>query len=341
MGDFAAVRSALQGTPMAAGSGFGAWRVRSTREVSPRDRFDYCRAFPTASHIERALGTRDDFLAVFKYAATPDGIDFGDIAIDACVSRFGPGGDDAYVDIGMLNAGTMRIRHGRDQTLTLHAGLGPVLFDASRPMTTYTSRSDVGYLRLPRAAVVAAIGGSAVPRGMAVRPLAPGVLATELGACMRGVASGSIHGADAVVDALRTARALALVALANLRGAGHHWSGELDGALFAAACHQLAQHVANPRVTVDAVAAILGCSRAQLYRLFAARGESVAEHLRELRLRRAASLLRVEPDAAIGTVATCCGYTEPISFDRAFRRRFGMTPTDWRVASSSAGGSIA
>lgn len=334
MGNFAAVRSALQGTPAAA-SGFGAWRVRSTREVSPRDRFDYCRAFPAASHIERALGTRDDFLAVFKYAATPDGIDFGDIAIDACVSRFGPGGDDAYVDIGMLNAGTMRIRHGRDQTLTLHAGLGPVLFDASRPMTTYTSRSDVGYLRLPRAAVVAAIGGSAVPRGMAVRPLAPGVLATELGACLRGVASGSIHDPAAVVAALRTARALALVALANLRGAGHHWPGELDEALFLAARHQLGQHLADPHWTVCTAANELGCSRAQLYRLFAARGQSVAEYLRQLRLQRAGRLLRVEPATAIGVVAARCGYAEPIAFDRAFRRRFGMTPTEWRARSAA------
>lgn len=336
MDGFATAVPAGPGAPTVAESGSGIWRVRSTREVAPRDRFDYCRAFPTASHIERSLGAHDDFLAVFKYAATPDGIEYGDIAIDACVSRFGPGGDDAYVDIGMLNAGTMRIRHGRDQTLMLHAGRGPVLFDASRPMTTYTSKSDVGYLRLPRAVVVAAIGGSAVPRGMAVRALAPGILTTQLGACLRGVASGSIQGTVAVVDALRTARALALVALANLRGSGHHWSGELDDALFVAACHQLAQHVANPRVTADAVAAALGCSRAQLYRLFAVRGERVVEHLRELRLRHAARLLRVEPDAAIGTVATRCGYTEPIAFDRAFRRRFGMTPTDWRALSTHA-----
>lgn len=309
------------------------WLHRSTQEVPKRDRFDFCRTLPTGSHLERPLDARGDFCAEFRCTTTPDGIDFGKIAIDACVSRFGPSAavDDAFVDIGMINAGTMHIRHGRDRTLVLHAGMAPVLFDAARPMTTRTSRSDVAYLRLPRAAVVAALGGDAVPRGMAVRPLVPGALTSQLGACLERVQRCVARSGGEVVDALRTARALALVALAGARGAGHHWPGELDVALYRAACHQLVQQVSNPRVTVDSVAAALGCSRAQLYRLFAARGETVAGRLREARMQRAAEWLVSQPRMAVGAVASCCGYSEPIAFDRAFRRRFGMTPTDWRA----------
>lgn len=312
----------------------GVWLHRSTWEVPKRDRFDFCREMAIGSHIEQPLGARDDFFGEFKYTTTPDGIDFGEIAIDACVSRFGPSVavDEAFVDIGMINAGSMHIRHGRDQTLVLHAGMDPVLFDAARPMTTRTSRSDLAYLRLPRAAVVAAVGGDAVPRGMAVRPLVPGALTAQLGACLQRVQRDSAPSAAAVVEALRTARALALVALARVRDPGHHWPGALDAALYRAARHQLAQQVGEPHVTAEAVAAILGCSRAQLYRLFAARGESVAGCLRELRMQRAAKLLGAQPHAAVGLIGSHCGYGEPIVFDRAFRRRFGMTPSDWRAA---------
>lgn len=310
----------------------GVWLHRSTREVPKRDRFDFCRELAIGSHIERPLGACDDFFGEFKYTTTADGIDFGEIGIDACVSRFGPGGDDAFVDIGLINTGTMRISHGRDQRLTLHAGSAPVLFDAARPMTTRTSRSDMAYLRLPRVEVVAAVGGEAVPRGMAVRPLVPSVLTAQLNACLQRAQRGSAQEDGTVVaDALRSARALALVALANVRGAGHHWPGVLDAALYRAACHQLAQRAGDPHVTAEAVAAILGCSRAQLYRLFAARGESVAGCLRELRMQRAAVLLRAQPYLTVGRVANRCGYSEPIAFDRAFRRRLGMTPSDWRA----------
>lgn len=338
MGDLAAVAPASREMSTVKQSGSGVWRVQSTQQVPPRERFDFCRELPTGSHIERPLGARGDFFAAFRWAMTPDGIAFGEVAIDACVSRFGPGGDDAFVDVGMVHAGTMHIRHGRDRTLALHAGMAPVIFDAARPMVTYVSRSDVAYLRVPRAAVVAAVGGDAVPRGAAVRPLGSGVLTAQLGECLERVQHGVVQSAVEVADALRTARALALVALAGARGPGHHWPGELDVALHRAACHQLVQQLANPRATADSVAAVLGCSRAQLYRLFAARGETIAGRLREARMQRAAHLLVAHPREAVGLVAGRCGYGEPIAFDRAFRRRFGMTPSDWRAARAEAHG---
>lgn len=311
------------------------WQHHSTREAAKGAGFDFCRALPMGSHIERPLRAHGDFFGEFEYTATPDGIGFAEIDIDPCVSRFGPGGDDSRVDVGMVNAGTMRIRHGRDETLVLNAGAGPVLFDAARSMTTSTSRIELAYLNLPRAAVVAAIGGAAVPRGMALRPLSPGVLTSQLVACLRGLQREIGRNTPAVNSILHTANALALVILANLRGANHHWPGELDAALYGAACHQLSLHVADPCVTVDAVAATLGCSRAQLYRLFAARGQTVAGYLYELRMQRAAATLHKRPHFSISTVTLLCGYSEPIAFDRAFRRRFGMTPSDWRAESTT------
>jgi AraC-like DNA-binding protein len=327
---FALVARASQPAPGIA-DGLGVWQVRSTREVPARDRFEFWRQFPAGAHMERPLGAPGNFFGEFKFAVTPD-VMLGEFDVDPCVSRFGPGRDDSMVDIGLINTGTMHIRYGRDRTLVLRSDAGPVVFDPARPMTIVTTRSDVTYLRLPRTVVVAALGSAAIPRGAAVRPLPPGALVAQLAASMRGAPRGGAQAAGAVADALHTLQSLALVALANVRGAAHHWPDVLAGALYTAACCRLKQHLADAQLTVDIVAAELGCSRAQLYRLFAARGQTVAGHLRELRLQHAAALLRTRPAAAVGLIAAHCGYGEPIAFDRAFRRRFGMTPSDWRAA---------
>jgi AraC-like DNA-binding protein len=311
------------------------WVRHSTQEVPAGDRFEFCRALATGSRLERPLGARDDYFGDYRYALTPGGVDYVEMDADPCAARFGAGGDDTTVVIGVVNAGHMHIRHGRDQTLALDADTGPVVFDPGRPMTARTSRLGTSYLRISRTAIIEAVGGDAVPRGMAVRPLPPTVLTAQLMACVRGLRHGS--GDDvATATVLREARALVLVALAGTRRAGHHWPDALEDALFDAALHQLRHHVADPRVTVEAVAATLGCSRAQLYRVFAARGEGIAEHLRGLRMRHAAKLLATHPHVAIDTIAERCGYGESNSLHKAFRRHFGMNPRDWRAAARDA-----
>lgn len=334
--------SATQG--LASGYGVAAtpeaavtWVRHSTQEVSKGDRFDFCRTL-IGRRFESPVGKRGDYFGDFTYAVTSGVIDFVEMNVDPCVSHFGAGGDDTSVVIGVLNAGYVHIRHCKDQTFALQAGAGPVVFDPGRPMTARTSRTDMSYLRFSRAAIVDAVGGDAVPRGMAVRPLPPTPLTAQLQACVRelrrcqaGVATGA---------ALRAARALALVALAGTRSAGHHWSDALDDALFDAAMHQLALHVANPRVTVEEVAATLGCSRAQLYRVFAVRGEGVEQHLRYLRMQQAADLLTARPHLALATIAQRCGYGESVAFRKAFLHHFGMTPRDWRAARPAADGVV-
>lgn len=315
------------------------WVHHSTQEVPAGDRFEFCRALATGSRLECPLGARDDYFGDFRYALTPGGVNFVEMKADPCASRYGAGGDDTAIVIGVVNAGHMHIRHGKDQAQALHAGSGPVVFDPGRRMTSRNSRIDTSYLRISRAAIVEAVGGDAVPRGMALRSLPPTLLSAQLQACVRGLRQGGCDGVAAAAT-LRAARALALVALAGTRSAGHHWSDALEDALFDAALHQLGQHVANPRVTVGAVAATLACSRAQLYRVFAARGEGVEERLRWLRMRHAAKLLTAYPRLAFDTIAERCGYGDSVAFHKAFRRHFGMTPRDWRAAQSAASGGI-
>lgn len=135
--------------------------------------------------------------------------------------------------------------------------------------------------------------------------------------------------ADAT-EALSTARGLAMTLLA--RRNPRRWSlpEAFDDALLVAARHLLDLYADNPDLTAEQVAAMLGCSRAHLYRVFARADATVAGNLRDARLRRAGRLLKSGSGTQIGEVAWCCGYADFSAFGKAFRRYFGMTPTDFR-----------
>lgn len=67
--------------------------------------------------------------------------------------------------------------------------------------------------------------------------------------------------------------------------------------------------------------------------MFAEQGETVADYVRELRLRRARDLLVSDTEAEnrIGDIAYRCGFEDPVHFTRLFRQRFGLTPRAFKV----------
>src|SRR5512142_3223270 len=64
-------------------------------------------------------------------------------------------------------------------------------------------------------------------------------------------------------------------------------------------------------------------------------GEPVQEHVRRLRLERAAWHLKLQ-DAAVTDVALAAGYESHEAFTRAFHAMFKTTPTQFRAAHQSA-----
>lgn len=108
---------------------------------------------------------------------------------------------------------------------------------------------------------------------------------------------------------------------------------EHDGPSLLAATRQLiAQRHADPELTVEALAATAGCSRASLYRAFQHEPAGVAAAIWAARLRHARDLLLAEPAAAIGSVAFRSGFLDQANFNRMFRREFGMAPGEFREA---------
>jgi AraC-like DNA-binding protein len=92
--------------------------------------------------------------------------------------------------------------------------------------------------------------------------------------------------------------------------------------------------------SVDELANHVGQSRSA----FAARftrlvGQTPISYVSELRLDRAAELLRFSP-AQIATVAFDIGYSSETAFSRAFKSRFGSSPLHWRKANFGATGNI-
>lgn len=104
-----------------------------------------------------------------------------------------------------------------------------------------------------------------------------------------------------------------------------------DAGLFAAAQMLIRRHLTS-HLNPELIARQLHCSRAHLYRVFAARGETVAKYVRELRLQRAYELLARDNirKEHIGDIAYRCGFEDPVYFTRVFRQRFGLTPRELR-----------
>lgn len=88
----------------------------------------------------------------------------------------------------------------------------------------------------------------------------------------------------------------------------------------------------DPGLSASAVAAALGITPRYVHLLLEETGKSFTHHLLEKRLERAAALLR-DPrwhHRRIADIAAEAGFTDLSYFSRAFRQRFGATPSDVR-----------
>jgi AraC-like DNA-binding protein len=84
------------------------------------------------------------------------------------------------------------------------------------------------------------------------------------------------------------------------------------------------------KYSLSELAGQLGCSERHFSRLFRREfGVPFHGHQIELRLQHACQLL-TDPNKKILSIAYDCGYRNMGLFNEMFKRRFGMTPTEWR-----------
>lgn len=104
-----------------------------------------------------------------------------------------------------------------------------------------------------------------------------------------------------------------------------------DTELLAKLGHIVTTKMKAERVSLEAVASEMCITRGQLNRRVKAITGLTAQHyMLSLRLEHACRLLHQQPDMAVAEVALRCGFEDASSFSRAFRRSYGVSPTQFR-----------
>ena len=88
----------------------------------------------------------------------------------------------------------------------------------------------------------------------------------------------------------------------------------------------------DPGFNLAMLAAEMALSPAEIHELFAEYGESLRSYLLRRRLDEATRRLRDERwrGHTIAEIAHCCGFTSNAMFARVFRKRYDVTPTEYR-----------
>ena len=89
------------------------------------------------------------------------------------------------------------------------------------------------------------------------------------------------------------------------------------------------QHLDDPELSVNGIADLVGISRKYLHAIFIQySGKSVSDYIIHYRILTAEELLKSKHHS-ITTVANAVGYNDPFSFSRIFKKRTGLSPTQF------------
>lgn len=134
-------------------------------------------------------------------------------------------------------------------------------------------------------------------------------------------------------------RLLDLIALLMVEGAGAGAAGETSVRIAhrERALRHIRAHLGDPELGPEAVARAGGISLSYLHQLFRGAGPGVEECIVAERLEQCRRWLR-DPGCrhlSISTIAYRAGFSHPAHFSRAFKRRFGATPSELRAGMRS------
>lgn len=88
--------------------------------------------------------------------------------------------------------------------------------------------------------------------------------------------------------------------------------------------------VRDPELSIDKIASALRCSKRYLHMAFAASDQSITDHIWTTRLDGCRGDLARATDRSISEIAFAWGFSSSAHFSRAFRKRFGVTPSEFR-----------
>ena len=96
--------------------------------------------------------------------------------------------------------------------------------------------------------------------------------------------------------------------------------------------------IRDPELSIDKIASALRCSKRYLHMAFAASDRSIADHIWTTRLDGCRGDLERHADRTISEIAFAWGFSSSAHFSRSFRKRFGVTPSEFRRGDRSPPG---
>lgn len=111
-----------------------------------------------------------------------------------------------------------------------------------------------------------------------------------------------------------------------------------DDILLTSVKEYIRKQLRRPGLSVGELAQAHHVSVRKIHALFSSIGQTPATYVRTQRLERAVSqlLLRASTGQTIAVISESCGFTDPATFNRAFRRAYGCSPSLWKPPNTPA-----
>jgi AraC-like DNA-binding protein len=312
----------------------------STDDVAPRDRFTVWREVFGRSLLQVEVERAGD--GPFRASATMRalcGIRMLSAATSGVIYRRPPGlvqNDDLIFSLGATK-GSLAQQRNREACAAEH-GDALLMLGAEWSMVARSQEGPLCALRLPRSALVASVRNvedlycRRIPGGSASLQLLRRYLATldEI----EDIATPELQqaAADHITD-------LIVLTLGATRDAAQLAQGRgVRGARFHSIKSDIAARLNDEALSIRAVAARHKVTPRYIQRLFEESGSTFTEYVLSQRLARAHRLLtdaRLAP-RTLTAIAFEVGFSDLSYFNRAFRRRFGASPSDLRAQARTA-----
>jgi len=305
--------------------------VESTQHIEPQRAFEYwrctalarfgeiARPHPRERFAARRLTVASAHWLLTHTISSPVGVTVRSRHIDRNARDM--------VVIGLAVDG-IGYQEQRGRGAQLHAGDVSFLSRAQPLVAGTQSNYEEIRLVVPRETFEARVGRADALLGRSIGAQAGGAeFGPRLRAIARSVAWMTEEEAQAAVDG-------ALHLLGCLVGDPADRAGAKvsQGAVRSLAHAHIARRMHDPALNPSDIPVALGISRSSLYRAFAD-SDGIAAAIRDARLDLARRRLETPRDdkLKIATIAYACGFTDVPTFNRGFRKRFGLSPRDLRA----------
>jgi AraC family transcriptional regulator, positive regulator of tynA and feaB len=307
----------------------------STADVDPRHRFDYWHDVACKKLVdhESTPKSRLDFKAAIDRADLGglDLIVFENDAMDAArTSRnIAQAPHDSLLICRQLRGGVHIEQDSRQILLT--AGELTIL-DPQRPyLAVYPSWSNMLLLKVPRSALEARVGriGQITARPLR-RENGIGALLSDHLALLPSHAN--VIDAPAAITAAAYTLDLIALAVVNLTGGAPRGRSAARSLAASRLRAFIEARLGDPTLGPSSVAAGIGCSVRYAQVLLAESGTSIVRLIQSRRLEQCERALAdpAQTHRPVGEIAFAWGFSDLTHFCRLFKKRFGMTPREYR-----------